>query len=277
MKLPKKNHNYTLVKTGDGTLTLYSPDYDEHMHTLSGAYEEALLKHVYPSGILEVRLKQIHVLDVGFGLGYNILALISECAKKNYDGSIKIVSFEKERNRFLQALNRISFNDERDETYSLIKKAYVHGMAHKKNVYITVIFGDARKAVRDISTPLFDAVFFDPFSPSKNPELWTVDFFKEIYRLIKNTGVLTTYSSALQIRKALIDAGFVIGRGPSVGGKREGTLASKTTCIKPFDADELLALRSNSLAVPYRDCRLSDSPTAILKRRREEIKYAAKK
>jgi len=265
------DHNYDLVQTRDGTFTLYSREYGEHMHSLSGAYEEALLKHVYPSGLFKRKAKSIYVLDVGFGLGYNILALFAECAKKNYSGSLSVISLEKEK-FFLSTMDRISFNDERDGMYSLIKKAYMHGSVRNDGVYIKIEFGDARDSVKKLTGISFDAVFFDPFSPSKNPELWSVEFFQEIYRLISDTGILTTYSSAFQIRMALIEAGFIIGRGPAVGGKREGTLAAKSMIIDPLGDDEVLEMRRNRRAVPYRDADLSDYPPTIRTRRNEEIK-----
>ncbi|OHD72061.1 MAG: hypothetical protein A2W19_03725, partial [Spirochaetes bacterium RBG_16_49_21] len=255
----------------DGSYTLYAAAYDEHMHSLSGAYEEALLKHVYPSGVLNSPQKHLYVLDVGFGLGYNILALMAECAKRRYGGSLSIYSLEKERS-LITALNQISFNDERDELYSLIKRAYARGYAHGDRVSIKIELGDARNTVQKLSGMLFDAVFIDPFSPSKNPELWSVEFLKELFHLTSDAGILTTYSSAPQIRRALLEAGFNIGRGPSVGGKREGTLASKGAGIQPLDSGELKELRENLKSTPYRDYRLTDAPQTILMQRRHEMR-----
>jgi tRNA U34 5-methylaminomethyl-2-thiouridine-forming methyltransferase MnmC len=158
--------NYRVIRTCDGCQTLYSLRYGEAMHSASGAYQESLLKHVNASAILSKTKKNLHVLDIGFGIGFNTLAL---------------------------------------------------------------------KARR-------------------------------------SGGVITTYSSPPQIRSALLEAGFLIGRGPSVGPKREGTLASVCGAISFFSSEELTALRENHRAVPYRDPLLRDSRERILERRLAEIR-----
>lgn len=261
----------TLITTNDGSSTLHSAEFDENMHSLSGAYEEALLKHVIPSRVLDIGTGSISILDVGFGIGYNILALLTELAAKNFTGSCDVVSFEKDRS-FLPYMDSILFHDGRDRTYSMIKKAYSDGATRDGVVSIRIFFGDARESIRALADCRFDAIFFDPFSPSHNPELWSVEFFREIFRLTSARGILTTYSSALQIRAALIEAGFIIGRGPSVGGKREGTLASKSGIIESLPNEEIVALKKNARAVPYRDETLAAGRTEILNRRLEEIK-----
>ena len=263
--------SYKIVPTGDGSYTLYMPEYDEHMHSLSGAYEEALLKHVHPSGILMQNKKQLQVLDVGFGLGYNILALIEELSKNRYVGRLSVISLEMNRS-MLPALESIQFHNSRDNAYAFIKQAYRNGTARREETTISLLFGDARSTVRSLPDESCDAVFFDPFSPSRNPELWSVDFFKQMYRVMKGTAVLTTYSSAPQVRKALLEVGFTVGRGPSVGGKREGTLAAKTGIIAPLAAGDIAALQGSTRAVPYRDRDLSGDKASILERRRNEVR-----
>ena len=261
----------SLTPTRDGTCTLHSVEFDENMHSLSGAYEEALLKHVIPSGVLELASESVTVLDVGFGIGYNTLALLAGLADRNYNGGISVISFEKERS-FLPFMDSIIFNDARDRVYDLVKKAYRNGSAGEGNASIEILFGDARMSVRTLTDDRFDAVFFDPYSPSHNPELWTLEFFREMHRIISGRGVLTTYSSAPQVRGALLEAGFIIGRGPSVGGKREGTLASKGGPLVPLPRDEIGALERNARAVPYRDRTLDSGRTAILQNRLDEIR-----
>lgn len=261
---------HALVLTGDGSYTLFLPEYNEHMHSLSGAYEEALLKHIQPSGILAKKTEHLMVLDVGFGLGYNILALIVSLNEKKFPGRLSVISLEKDRT-LLPDLRRITFADGRNEVYSFIRDAYMNGTGTRGPFSIDVKFGDARTAVRSLPDAAFDAVFFDPFSPSRNPELWSVDFFREMSRLMNDASILTTYSSAPQIRGALFEAGFIVGRGPSVGGKREGTLAAKTAVIPPLSAEERDILNRNVHSTPYRDEQLSGDPTSVLERRKGEM------
>ena len=71
----------------------------------------------------------------------------------------------------------------------------------------------------------FDAVFLDPFSPKKCPELWTERFFKDIRKLMKQNSVLTTYSCAKITRNNLVNAGFNVKDGPSIGRRAPSTIA----------------------------------------------------
>ena len=55
---------------------------------------------------------------------------------------------------------------------------------------------------------IFDIVYQDAFSPSTNPILWTVEYFSDIKKSIKDDAILTTYSIALPTRLALYENGF---------------------------------------------------------------------
>lgn len=269
--IPHRPSSHAIVLTGDGSYSLYAQEYAECMHSASGAYEEALRKHVLPSGVLDLLAEEIRVLDVGCGIGYNILALISEVRKRKNTGRIHVITLEREFS-FVPLMEYISFNDHRDTIYASIKHAMSTGEFSSPSCTIVLRRGDAREAVQTLATSTIDTVFHDPFSPAKNPELWTVDFFKHIHRVIRPGGVITTYSSAPQIRMALMEAGFTIGKGPSVGRKREGTVATIRGPIKKLPEEEIKTLRLSVSSVPYRDSSLSGSREAILERRKEEMR-----
>jgi tRNA U34 5-methylaminomethyl-2-thiouridine-forming methyltransferase MnmC len=265
-----------LIKTGDGTLSLYSSDYDEAMHSLSGAYEEALLKHVYPSNVLNLTVERIAVLDVGFGLGYNVLALIREFLKSDSNQFLQVISLEKDLSH-LPLLERINFNDDRGCIYDSIRMAAQSGSFTAERYSVEMIIGDARDSLKKMDRGDINVVFHDPYSPAKNPELWTVEFFRELNRVIKGDGILTTYSSALQIRMALMEAGFTIGLGPSVGGKREGTIATVSGCIKTLSSESITNIKKNPRSVPYRDFGLMGTREDILRNRIQEMKKRGQK
>jgi tRNA U34 5-methylaminomethyl-2-thiouridine-forming methyltransferase MnmC len=92
--------NYLLI-TDDGTSTLFLEEYKQAMHSISGAYDEALLKHVIPSRILNSNSTELNVLDIGFGIGYNVLALMNEFINKKNRARLNIISLEKENYFFL--------------------------------------------------------------------------------------------------------------------------------------------------------------------------------
>ena len=260
-----------LLTTDDGTSTLFLEEYEQAMHSMSGAYEESLLKHIIPSEILEIKDSNIAALDIGFGLGYNVLALMNEFILQNKTGKLKIVSLEKDR-YFLEFMNSVKFNDSRDEVYSFIKDVYASGEGEYKKIGLKIIFGDARETLNSLQGNKFNAIFQDPFSPSKNPELWSVDYFVKLKLLLTDNGIITTYSSADQIRRAMIEAGLFIGRGPSVGKKREGTIASLIRTLTELNDDQKQEIMENIKSEPYRDENFSLSREIILENRLNKIK-----
>ena len=192
------------IKTEDGTFTLRSEEYDECYSSKSGALEEAQKKYVIPCNIKEGDL----VLDIGFGLGYNVAAAIEKGAR--------VISLEKDS----RLLNEIQDLNLPIKSYDLVKKI-AKGEESEK---LKIILGDARETIKELNMK-FDAVFLDPFSPPKNPELWTEEFFKEIKKRMKKTAILATYSCARKVRENLINVGFIVKDGPIIGRRSPSTLA----------------------------------------------------
>lgn len=245
-----KSDKYRLIVTGDGSYSLQDSSFNEQMHTKHGAYKESVYKHIIPSKITEIKKDAINILDIGFGAGYNIL---STCEMLYGKKKLNIISFEYD-NSAVPKLKEIQFGDKRDEFYEKIIQAIEHGKFTSSLLNIEIHYGDARKSIRTIEKPEdgFDAVFHDPFSPNKNCELWTYEFFKRIYDLISKNGMLTTYSSAPQIRMALLECGFFVGKSKNKAFIKDGTVASKNKVLikNPLDKNVLI---EKKFAKSYRD------------------------
>ena len=261
--------DYLLI-TDDGTSTLFLEEYKEAMHSISGAYDEALLKHVIPSRILNSNSAELHVLDIGFGIGYNVLALMNEFINKKIGSILNIISLEKER-YFFKFMKDVSFNDQKEQLYNFIKETYYSGCGTYNGINLKILFGDARVTVDMLKCEKFNAIFHDPFSPSKNPELWSVDFFCRLKDIMSDDAILTTYSSADHVRRAMIEAQLYAGIGPSVGKKREGTIAAVNKNIIEIDDERKNKIVKNIKSIPYRDPNLSLSREKILENRLIEI------
>ena len=91
---------------------------------------------------------------------------------------------------------------------------------------IKLLLGDARETIKQV-TEKIDFVFLDPFSPKKCPELWTDEFFKDIYTIMRPGSKLATYSCARIVRDNLTKAGFSVSDGPIVGRRAPGTIGIK--------------------------------------------------
>ena len=88
-----------------------------------------------------------------------------------------------------------------------------------------------------VDGPQFDAIYFDPFDPRANPELWGAEFLRRMRGTLKPDGRLVTYCVNRQVKNALQAAGFHPRpvRGPA-GGKREVMVATIDEATAPFDS-----------------------------------------
>ena len=72
----------------------------------------------------------------------------------------------------------------------------------------------------------FDAIFFDPFAPATNPELWQWPMLSKMRKAISDDGRLVTYCVNRAVRDTFENAGFRVTRVPGPpGGKREVLVA----------------------------------------------------
>ena len=60
----------------------------------------------------------------------------------------------------------------------------------------------------------YDLVYFDAFAPATQPEMWTADIFRRIFRILAPGGALVTYSARGTVKQALREAGFTVRRLP---------------------------------------------------------------
>lgn len=200
-----------LTKTNDNSYTFFNETYQEYYHSLTGALEEAQKKYIEPLHVKD----GMKILDICFGLGYNTYAAL-EAAK-----DLKIIALERDK-EVLQKLQQIELPGK----YSIIKHVAKDGKYKDSDYDILLLFGPAEETIKMINEE-FDVVFLDPFSPKKNPELWTEQFFAEVYKRMKYGGKLATYSCAAQVRINLKAVGFVVVDGPAVKRRGPSTIATK--------------------------------------------------
>ncbi|EKF86494.1 MnmC family methyltransferase [Methanobacterium formicicum] len=171
------------------------------------------------------------------------------------------------------------------EAYRIIRKAIenylitsgVLSFSHEmkeipSSVDIRLHCEDARKMIMELpETQCYDAVFLDPFSPHKSPELYSQEFLAKLGNSLKKEGVILTYTSAAPVRYALIDTGLEIGEGPALG-RSGGTIASFTLNRIPKSlnqSDERMIALSDA-GIPFRDPDLNSSTDEIIEKRQLE-------
>jgi queuine tRNA-ribosyltransferase len=86
--------------------------------------------------------------------------------------------------------------------------------------------GDVLEALARLEACPADIVFWDPFSPRANPELWTIAAFATVRRAAGPRCTLFTYSASTATRVAMLLAGWAVGVGDGTGDKIETTSAA---------------------------------------------------
>ena len=290
-----------IIKTEDGSYTINSPDFDgkvETMHNSNGAITESFEKFVKPFKDSYIQnnsikncndflySKDIAILDICSGIGYNSSAIIQEFLKnkgKNSSLSIAMVEIS------IETLATGLLIPSPIESHNIIKRAIESKLIGEDfaklslekteipdNININIFCEDARKTIKNLKDNSYDAIFLDPYSPAMAPELCTTEFFEELKRVIKDNGIIATYTLAAGVRYAFVEAGFYIGEGPIFGRKSGGTIASLD--IKniskniPIMAERTIGL--SDAGIPFRDENLNLGTEEILENRVNERKKA---
>ena len=78
--------------------------------------------------------------------------------------------------------------------------------------------------------PAPHAVLFDAYSLAKNPAMWTLPLFTNLFQRLdpQRPCALPTYSRSTILRVTLLLAGFYVGVGHATGMKEETTIAANT-------------------------------------------------
>lgn len=242
--------SHTQVLSEDGSYTAYSKEYNEHYHsTKDGALHESLIKHVIPAFSV-VTKREVNILDICYGLGFNTLATLLYARENFPDTKINIYSPELDE-LLVKSLTNFTYPKEFEIFKEIILKLSRDKVYEDETIYIEIFLGDARKYVREFSNK-FDIVYQDAFSPSSNPALWTQEYFRDIKKAMRRDGVLTTYSVALKTRLALYLNGFMLylNKGKDFRG---ATLATFKKLEQFENVDMKHKISCNPDVLPLRD------------------------
>ena len=275
-------YNDYFVLTDDGSYSINSKEINhkiETLHTSTGAISESFEKFIKPMKFDYG--SDIAVLDICAGLGYNSSAAISDFMEHGSDSNLKIDMVEISPATLACGLLVPSPIKEHDITKKaieneLIAQDYATLSMEKcqipENIEINVYIEDARQTVQKLNDNTYDAIFLDPFSQNMAPELFSLEFFKEFKRVIKEDGIVATYTSSAPIRAAFIEAGFYIGQGPIFGRKQGGTLASPNPLMldTSLPKNDEIRIALSDVGIPFRDPNLNNSSEYILEKRTEE-------
>jgi tRNA U34 5-methylaminomethyl-2-thiouridine-forming methyltransferase MnmC len=256
--------------TDDGSFTFFSSAFGEAFHSHFGAKQEAEGKFVLPTHLC-VRAQQpsLVLLDICYGLGYNTAAALEAIWHVNPACQVRWIGLELNPDVPKAAIAQGFLELWPASLQPILLGLAEHGQYHSSALQAQLWLGDARQTIQALVKQDFraDAIFLDPFSPPHCPQLWTVEFLREVSLCLVPTGRLATYSCAASVRTALQLAGLCMGSTPPVGRRSPGTVASfAATDLPPLSLQEQEHLQTRA-AIPYRDPQLCDSATNILQRR----------
>jgi tRNA U34 5-methylaminomethyl-2-thiouridine-forming methyltransferase MnmC len=219
-----------IIISNDGSTTVFDPIVNECFHSRHGAIQESL--HVFIASGLhyyfsENSPKTINILEVGLGTALNAFLTLKEFydieTSINYYG-IEKYPLTQDIYRFLGYENLVEkltledFLKFHTESAFKVEKENIEFNFYKLNIDI--------QELNPIDGGI-DICYFDAFAPDKQPELWTVESFRRIYEMMNINGILVTYSSKGQVRRNMIEAGFIVEKIPGPKYKREMLRAKK--------------------------------------------------
>jgi tRNA U34 5-methylaminomethyl-2-thiouridine-forming methyltransferase MnmC len=219
--------NHQLIKTADGSGSLYIPSLDETYHSRHGAIQES--NHVFiEQGIrpLLVNSQEIFIFEVGFGTGLN--ALLTLIAAINAGVKVRYRSIEKYPLSISQALE-LNYAESVDPRFAHYFKA-LHEAPWQQWVSITPHFSIYKDEIDldDVSiVGEADVVYYDAFGPRVQPNMWNIQKLKIACDALKPSGVFVTYCAQGQFKRVLKELGMQVVGLPGPPGKREMTKAIK--------------------------------------------------
>lgn len=216
------------LTTGDGSITIHLPDWDEQYHSKHGAIAEA--RHVFiKTGLhhflAENPCDKISIMEIGFGTGLNALITVSEIERLgiscNYLG-IEAYPVSAEE------VSKLNYPEKTEISAALFQQ--LHDASWEEKVPITPFFSLTKRKqfFSEISEEKsINLIYFDAFGARVQPELWTEEIFGSMHTALKTDGVLVTYAAKGSVRRAMQVVGFKVERLPGPPGKREMLRATK--------------------------------------------------
>lgn len=205
-----------LIITKDGSHSLFVPSLNETYHSIHGSISEAM--HVFiKNGLMYHKKNTVDILEIGFGTGLNTLLTFKNVNhKKIHYTTLEPYPISK------KIYTKLNFQDFLD--YDNNEFFNMHQSQWEKDVVISDNFTLEKKKISLQNyniKKMFDIIYFDAFSPEKQPEIWEKEILKKCFRLLNVNGFLVTYCAKGIVKRTLKSVGFNIETLLGPPGKRE--------------------------------------------------------
>lgn len=219
--------NRQVVKTKDGSASLYLPAIDEHYHSTHGAVQESA--HVFiKNGFDKISdlKKEVHILEVGFGTGLNAFLTLEQAvhkAKNTIYTAIEPYSLS------LHEVDQLNYKNFVDKSLHQNYFRQLHELSfdqlHQLNDHFQLIkYRDELLNCQFLQQ--FDMIYYDAFGPRAQPEMWEVPPLEKAVNALRPGGVFVTYCVKGSVKRTLKSLGMQVDKLPGPPGKREMLYAS---------------------------------------------------
>ncbi|MCI0536231.1 MAG: hypothetical protein L0Z50_13475 [Verrucomicrobiales bacterium] len=253
---------YKLVQLASGAYSVRSLSYRETFHPVIGPVAEAEALYVRQLRLgdrIFAERDAFVIWDVGLGAAANVLTVLRATQKisarvrvLSFDCTIEPLRFALQHSQQLGYLN--GYETAAQRLVSDNRVSFINGAQTIDWEWVPADFPSLLRncASRTLAKP--HAILFDAFSPAKNPAMWTLPLFTDLYRLLdpRRPCALATYSRSTMLRASLLIAGFFVGIGHATGEKEETTIAANTLDLidEPLGRRWLQRARKSSSAEP---------------------------
>lgn len=221
-----------IIVTKDNSHTIYLPHLNEHYHSIHGAIQES--QHVFiRNGLgyfLNAGLKEIKILEVGFGTGLNALLTglksIAIPQTSIYYTSIELNPLPQE---LIIQLNYAELTEQSELAHTIFNKIHTADWNKPVNIHDRFTLHKIQGGIQQ--TQLLGnhhLIYFDAFAPDKQPDMWTIDVFQKLFLHLQPGGALVTYCAKGIVKRTLKSVGFVVEALQGPPGKREMIRAFKS-------------------------------------------------
>ncbi|MFT5165431.1 MAG: tRNA U34 5-methylaminomethyl-2-thiouridine-forming methyltransferase MnmC [Saprospiraceae bacterium] len=213
--------------TADGSHSIQSGKYGVGYHSKHGAIDEAY--HVFIDAALRFKAvvqKDIRILEIGFGTGLNAFVTYLEAEKRNLNISYTAIEAFPITIEQAKTLNYPSLLNPAQQAFFLD----LHEAEWDKSTQIHEQFNIEKRMIKFEAVDFenqFDIIYFDAFAPDAQPELWSEEIMRKMYRALKADGIMTTYCAKGIVKRTMKAVGFTVEALPGPPHKREMTRALK--------------------------------------------------
>ena len=242
---------FEVVTVSSGAKSLRCLERKETFHPKIGPAEEARILHVEQQRVREraLQISNFTLWDVGLGAAANALAALEA-----------LRGIPSEIHSFDSCLSSLQFVLENRDSFPYIQKEQknLEALIQKGFVEIDKVrwfyhHGDFRETMRTVNANPH-SVFYDPYSPKTNADMWSLAHFKELRKYLGPDCLLTNYSRSTAVRVTLLLAGFYVGAGRDIGEKAETTIFSTRLDLleRPLQRDWITRVRASGNSAPMR-------------------------